>query len=196
MSETEQQPHALPHIVMDEEAKAAYSVDAAAVAAKLEAAGVKDVSRHTLAVSSKRRFNGGATAPKWLDRIFNPDAEGNKGKGAIMRVHTATKLRPELRSPESLDELIDHEATHVAQIEQKDVSLAKGFASMIALSALGAYAGNRLGKRSGRLTQTAASALGGLAGYKAGYQLAAHERHARSHAEHIDSPRAFTRKER
>lgn len=189
---TEKQPRPLPRVLVDEATEAAYPpIDPSKVADIFEAAGVENVADHTLDVSSRRRFNGGATAPKWLDRLVNGRNESNVGTGAVVRMHTSTKLRPKLRTPEKLEELLTHEAVHVAQIEHGNKSLMIGFATMIALSALGAAAGNRLARRGSIPVKAAAIAIGGLLGYKAGYQAAAHERQARSHAKKHNKPSIF-----
>lgn len=181
-SEVESRPEALPPVIADEASEKAYAPDAVEAAKTLRAAGVEHVAEHALDVSNKRRFNGGATAPKWLDRFRHPRSEINHGPGTVMHVHTATRLRPEARTAEALNELYAHEARHAAQIEKRDWRLAVGLGGMAVLAAAGAAIGNRLGAKAGMPARLALTALGGLVGYKVGYQVAPHERDARKFA--------------
>lgn len=179
MSETDKQT---PRIIMDTAAQAIYDLDPDEVADTLRQAGVQEVASHTIDVSSERRFNGGATAPKWLDRLVNGPSEANAGPGSVIRIHTSTKMRPNPRTSEQLDELLAHEAQHVAQIERHDKRLAVGFITMGTLALLGGYAGNRLTVNKHKPIRALGVTVGALIGYKIGYQLAAHETQARAHA--------------
>ena len=118
----------LPQVIIDEQASQRYAVSSSEVARTLEEAGVSPgtIPNVTLDISSDKRFNGGTFVPKWLDRLANPRFGGNKDKGTVMRIHTATKLRPEERTPAQLNELLAHEARHVAQLERREWSLITG----------------------------------------------------------------------
>lgn len=179
-----------PFIVLDTVAESVYSIDSEEAAHTLRQAGVQNIAAHTIAISSEPRFNGGATAPKWLDRLLNRSSAANKGPGSIIHIHTTTKLRPNPRTPSQLNDLLTHEAEHVAQIERRDKRLVTGLATMVALTALGGYVGNRVTADMGKPVGLLATTLCGLAGYKIGYQLAAHEVQARAHAR-AHTSRAF-----
>ncbi len=125
--------------------------------------------------------NGTHYSPRLARLRFmsNPAMRGVEGD--VVRI--STKVRGKDRTDEQMNKTLTHELEHLAQADRHDKKVTEGHIAIYGLAALGAMAGNRLGKG---VKGKVGSALGGFLGYQLGYWLAPHERQARLRAGQVN----------
>ncbi|HEY5139868.1 MAG TPA: hypothetical protein VIJ25_11210 [Methylococcales bacterium] len=141
--------------------------------------------------SVNRLTTRGMTYPSWLGRlrhITNPDIRDSKG----LIVRLSSVVGGKERDEESMDHTLVHELEHVAQMERGDRRLVVGHLGTLGLAAVGVIVGSRLGR--GRVSKIGLALLGGLIGQQVGYQIAPHERQARSTADRVSTSAVTRRK--
>lgn len=164
-----------PRIVYGEGTDPGVSVDPEVAAQTMRELGISEdgIARSAVYVDPKNRLaNNGTHYPNRLGRLrFRSVPELQDVEGDIVRL--STRVRGKERTPEQMNRTATHEWEHLAQADRHDRKVIVGHIAIYGLAALGALAGNRLGK--GKI----GAAVGGFVGYQLGYMLAPHERQAR-----------------
>lgn len=173
--------HSQPRIVYGKGVNSSVSIDPEAAAQTMRELGVSEagIANSAVYVDPKNRLaNYGTRYTNRLGRLrFRSVPELQDVEGDIVRL--STKVRSKERTAEQMNKAATHEWEHVAQADRHDRKVTEGHIAIYGLAALGALAGNRLGKGAkGKV----GAAIGGFIGYQLGYLLAPHERQARLRA--------------
>lgn len=179
-TQTDELPHK-PRIVYGKGLDPAVSVDPKASAQTMRELGVSEagIANSAVYIDPKNRLaNNGTHYTNRLGRLrFRSVPELQDVEGDIVRL--SVKVRGKERTAEQINRTATHEWEHLAQDDRHDRKVREGHIAIYGLAALGALAGNRLGKGTkGRV----GAAIGGFLGYQLGYMLAPHERQARLRA--------------
>lgn len=170
-----------PRIVYGEGLDPSVSVDPEAAAQTMRELGVSEagIANSAVYIDPKNRLaNNGTHYTNKLGRLrFRSVPELQDVEGDIVRL--STKVRGNERTPEQMNRTATHEWEHLAQEDRHDRKVTEGHIAIYGLAALGALAGNKLGKG---FKGKAGAAIGGFLGYQLGYRLAPHERQARLRA--------------
>ena len=174
---------AQPQVFVRELVDQLLAVDAQLIARTLQDRGTspEGIANTTIIFDAKNRLSyKGSHTPKLFDRLFRGTNEDNKGRGSVIRV--GTRLRGRDLTPEEINHTIDHELVHVAQTDRGDFAPIIGNLAIWGGLIGGAVTANRsISKRTKRLIpRVAFTAVGGVIGNRIAYQLAPHERQARS----------------
>ncbi len=179
MSEQTRTPQ--PRIIYGEGIDPSVSVDPEVAAQTMRELGVSEagIANSAVYVDPKNRLanNGTHYSNSQAKLRFRSVSELQDVQGDVVRI--STKVRGKERTTELMNKTLTHELEHLAQGDRHDRKVTEGHIAIYGLAALGALAGNRLGKGvKGRV----GAALGGFLGYQLGYWLAPHERQARLRA--------------
>lgn len=171
----------IPRIIYGEGGDPTVSVDPEVAAQIMRELGVSEnvIANSAVYVDPKNRLaNNGTHYTNKLGRLrFRSVPEIQEVEGDIVRI--STKVRGKERTVELMNKTLTHEWEHLAQADRHDIKVTEGYIAIYGLAALGALAGNRLGKGAkGKI----GAAIGGFLGYQLGYRLAPHECQARLRA--------------
>lgn len=191
-----EQTHLQPKLFVPESVNRSLHIDVLPIVQTLQDRGTspEGITSTSVVFDAKDRFSyRGSQTPKLIDRLLHGKSEANEGRGSVIRV--GTQFRGRERTPVEINQTLDHELEHVAQADRGDVAPVIGNLAIWGGLIGGAIVANRaITKRTTRLApRIAATVIGGLIGNRVGYQLAPHERQARSAAQAHDTP-AVTKK--
>lgn len=175
------EPTSQPCIVYGEDIDPSVIVDPELAAQTMRELGVSEagIANSAVYVDPKNRIaNNGTHYSNRLGRLrFRSIPELQDVEGDVVRI--STKVRGKERTEELMNKTLTHEWEHLAQADRHDRKVTEGHVAIYGLAALGALAGNRLGRGAkGKV----GAAIGGFLGYQLGYWLAPHERQARLRA--------------
>ncbi len=170
-----------PRIIYGEGVDSTVSVDPEAAAQTMRELGVSETAIASSAVyidPKNRLLNYGTHYSNILGRLrFRSNSELRDVEGDIVRL--STRVRGRERSSEQMNKTAVHEWEHLAQGDRHDNKVTEGHIAIYGLAAIGALAGNSLGKG---VKGKVGAVTGGFLGYLLGYRLAPHERQARLRA--------------